>query len=337
MKKNRPIHSPSVNQEELYAQVQKPRGQTQQTPQTGDSIYENVGFSGRAPHNAQRPDDVVYADVGFGGRAPHNAQRLDDVVYADVGFGGRTPHNAQRLDDVVYADVGFGGRAPHNAQRLDDVVYADVGFGGRAPHNAQRPDDVVYADVNRGGHRRQHPEAGETEYATVSPHQRGAHSLSSEEITKRTERNERVKAFREEVQYWCKNTYGDPNLLNGKMDDILRNPENGTRLAQDIAENPKSVHKLAGRSVFGIKSNDRKHAEESVHPLSEAVKGYTDSVKNTKERLQHNLGAEERRHAYGRHDEYSRQYQRERHQHTRQQETQQHRHERQGQGMAFAM
>uniref|UniRef100_UPI0035D11B53 BID domain-containing T4SS effector n=1 Tax=Bartonella sp. MU70NMGDW TaxID=3243561 RepID=UPI0035D11B53 len=191
---------------------------------------------------------------------------------------------------------------------------------------------------SKGRHHHQRREDPETDYTKVAPQQRGrpSSSLTAEQITVILLKNPHVQAYGEEVMHWGKVVYGNDTLFQQHLQGILTDPSKGKDLSNQLAENPESIHKLAGRSALGLKSQTRKAAEEGFKPLVDAIDGYTKAVKEAKERLLQTPQAEQRRL-----QENSQQAERShhRHHHTRGQEhsSPEHSRQRQRHGMAYAM
>ncbi|WP_406604130.1 BID domain-containing T4SS effector [Bartonella gliris] len=289
MKKHQSPPSPQTSPEALYAQVNKPSRGPRQQHQT-EPVYADVHVAGRGRH-PHRPEEVVYADVHVAGRGRH-PHRPEEVVYADVHLGGRGRH-PHRPEEVVYADVHLGGRGRH-PHRPEEVVYADVHLGGRGRH-PHRPEEVVYADVHVAGRGQRPHRPEETDYARVAPQQRTKAPLSNEEIANRALKDPLVKAYHGEVQHWSKIVFGNANVLQQKMQDILKDPTVGEQVSWDLAANPKSFHKLAGRNICGFKTGARRQAEEGLQHLCNALDGYTDAVKQTRERILHTPSSAQKR------------------------------------------
>ncbi|WP_375653243.1 MULTISPECIES: BID domain-containing T4SS effector [unclassified Bartonella] len=245
-------------------------------------------------------------------------------------------------EEVLYASVSTSSplsRDRHHAQRSEDpeTDYTTVA-------SPRHETDVLYASVSsvtpssRGKHQR--TEDPETDYTTVAPHQRGrsSSSLTTEQISVMLLKNPHVQAHAEEIMHWGKIVYGNDKLFQEHLQGILTDPSKGKELSDRLAENPESMHKLAGHSALGIKSQARKAAEDGFKPLIDAIDGYTKAVQDATTRLSQTPMAEQRRR-----QENSQQVERHhhhRHHHARGQEqnSPEHSPQRQGErGMAYAM
>ncbi|WP_375621523.1 BID domain-containing T4SS effector [Bartonella sp. AA97HXZ] len=96
------------------------------------------------------------------------------------------------------------------------------------------------------------------------------------------ERELLLVAYQEEIRFLCKKVYGDRLILEEKIAEIKENPDMGEQLLWDVTEQPKSISKLAGRKVLGIKNHARKQAEEALPTLCAAINGYVYTSKYTK-------------------------------------------------------
>ncbi|CAK02019.1 BID domain-containing T4SS effector [Bartonella tribocorum] len=128
------------------------------------------------------------------------------------------------------------------------------------------------------------PQEPETTRATVAS-QRATRILSEEEITLLLQHNSLVRTYQEEIQHLSANAYGNPNILQEKMQEIQRNPAAGEELSWRMAAYPESLAKLSGTSMFGFKNRARRQAEENFSALCVTLDGYTEAVKQARESL----------------------------------------------------
>uniref|UniRef100_UPI0035CFABFC BID domain-containing T4SS effector n=1 Tax=Bartonella sp. MU70NMGDW TaxID=3243561 RepID=UPI0035CFABFC len=153
-------------------------------------------------------------------------------------------------------------------------------------------EETVHASTNattpltRGGSnkRQQQPE---TTHTTVTPQvtQRAAKILSEEEIIQLLPHHSLVRTYQEEIQRLSANAYGNPDILQEKMQEIQRNPAAGEELSWRMAAYPESIAKLSGTSMLGIKNQTRRQAEESYSALTVTIDCYTEAVKQARESL----------------------------------------------------
>ncbi|WP_208439615.1 BID domain-containing T4SS effector [Bartonella grahamii] len=264
-----------------------------------------------------------------------------EALYAKVNKPNRgNQRTPTSEEDVLYASVSSispsRGRHHHQKQQESETDYTEV-----AP--PKREAEVTYASVSsaaasRGRHHHQRQQESETDYTEVAPQQRGraSSSLTSEQITVILLKNPHVQAYGEEVMHWGKIVYGNDTLFQQHLQGILTDPSKGKDLSNQLAENPESIHKLAGRSALGLKSQTRKAAEDGFKPLVDAIDGYTKAVKEAKERLLQTPQAEQRRHQEDSH-QAERAHHRHHHARGQNQESPEHSPQRQRHGMAYSM
>lgn len=232
-----------------------------------------------------------------------------------------------------------------------EALYATVNKQNRGNQRTQNPEEeVLYATVNtvdplsRGGRHAQRREDPETDYTMVAPQQRGkpSASLTAEQKSATLLKDPQVQAYAQEVVHWGQIVYGKDTLFQQQLQDILKDPSRGKELSDQLAENPESMHKLAGRQALGIKNQARREAEEGFRPLVDAIDGYTKAVENATEKLSRTPLAEQRRH-HEHAPQTDRAHHHRHHRHERgqdqnspEQSQHQRRHE-QGKGMAYAM
>ncbi|WP_375648792.1 BID domain-containing T4SS effector [Bartonella sp. MU70NMGDW] len=95
-------------------------------------------------------------------------------------------------------------------------------------------------------------------------------------------------AYQEEIRFFCEKVYGNKLILEERIEAIKENPDMGEQLLWDITERPKSISKLAGRKVLGIKNHARRKAEENLPTLRTAINDYVYTSKYTKsEKISH--------------------------------------------------
>ncbi|WP_375696201.1 BID domain-containing T4SS effector, partial [Bartonella sp. AC67GZZY] len=131
----------------------------------------------------------------------------------------------------------------------------------------------------------------------VAPHQRGkpSPSLTTDQKSVMLLKNRQVQARAEEVIHWSKIVYGNDTIFQKHLQSILTDPNKGKELSDQLAEDPESIHKLAGRTALGLKSQTRKEAEEGFKSLVDAIDDYTKAVERATERLSQTPLAEQRR------------------------------------------
>ncbi|EJF82371.1 hypothetical protein MCU_01523 [Bartonella elizabethae Re6043vi] len=264
-----------------------------------------------------------------------------EALYAQVNKQNRgNQRRPNPEEEVLYASVNTidplsRGRHHNQKHQESETDYTTV-----AP--SKREEEVVYASVStaaplsRGGHHHQRREGPETDYTEVSPQQRGRPSPTADQITVQLLKNQHVQAYAEEVVHWSSIVYGQNNLFQQHLQDILKNPLKGKELSDRLAENPESMGKLAGRHALGMKSQARKAAEDGFTPLVNAIDGYTKAVTEAKDRILQTPHAEQRRQ-----QEHSQKSESHHHHHRhargQEQNSPEHSPHRQRHGMAYAM
>ncbi|WP_208441703.1 BID domain-containing T4SS effector [Bartonella raoultii] len=112
--------------------------------------------------------------------------------------------------------------------------------------------------------------------------------LTHEELFAKVTEDSFVQAQKREVQRLSKTVYGNEKILNAKMELITADPSLGQGFAEQISQDPKSISKLAGVKMYGLKSSDRRHAESHISQLSEALQNYATATQQTREEVLEN-------------------------------------------------
>ncbi|WP_455465793.1 BID domain-containing T4SS effector [Bartonella sp. B39] len=108
-------------------------------------------------------------------------------------------------------------------------------------------------------------------------------SLSNDAITGLVQSDSNVRRYEARIVHWSKIVYGKPNVFDKKMEDMLQDNTLEKQLLWDLARNPTSLHRFAGRSTLGFKNDARRCAENSLPHLYDAVKNYAQAIKEAKE------------------------------------------------------
>ncbi|WP_375613578.1 BID domain-containing T4SS effector [Bartonella sp. AP153HLJHH] len=176
---------------------------------------------------------------------------------------------------------------PSKSKRLSSIPEEDE------ERQSLLSEETVYASTNRtasltrgGSTKRQRKP--ETTHATIPSQaalQRATRVLSEEEIILLLPHHSLVRTYQEEIQHLSASAYGNPNILQEKMQEIQRNPAAGEELSWRMAAHPESLAKLSGTSMLGFKNRVRRQAEESYSALSVTVDCYTEAVKQARESL----------------------------------------------------
>lgn len=109
--------------------------------------------------------------------------------------------------------------------------------------------------------------------------------LSTTELSEKIANNPCVEACRRNVERLSRCIYGNQLIFGTTMDMMNADPNSGTQIADQIVQNPTSIAKLSGRKMLGIKSPDRRQAEEKAPQLGEALKSYATMVQQTRDEI----------------------------------------------------
>ncbi|PIT69019.1 BID domain-containing T4SS effector [Bartonella tribocorum] len=155
-------------------------------------------------------------------------------------------------------------------------------------------------DISQERHteQRQHQQAQQKE--TISQHihnplksEKKIKPLSNQEITRRVQQDPSVQYSQREVQYWCQIVYGNPFILQYRMEEMQKIPEMGEELVFQIERDSTSFAPLAGKKNLGIKNGARKAAEENLSTLCTAIKDYAETIKQLREAIVQNHQTEQ--------------------------------------------
>ncbi|WP_273755179.1 BID domain-containing T4SS effector [Bartonella sp. MM73XJBT.G] len=133
----------------------------------------------------------------------------------------------------------------------------------------------------------QKPQETETTRTAAAPQaaQGATTRLSEEQISLLLPHHSLVRTYQEEIQRLSARAYGNPNILQEKMQEIQKNPQAGEELSWRMAAHPESIAKLSGTSILGFKNRERRQAEESFSSLCINVDCYTEAVRQAREGL----------------------------------------------------
>ncbi|WP_375660107.1 BID domain-containing T4SS effector [Bartonella sp. CL74QHWL] len=175
---------------------------------------------------------------------------------------------------------------PSKSKRLSSIPEEDE------ERQSLLNEETVYTSTNptaslTRGSSTKRPQKTETTHATIPSQvsQRTTRVLSEEEIIQLLPHHSLVRTYQEEIQRLSASAYGNPNILQEKMQEIQRNPAAGEELSWRMAAYPESIAKLLGTSMLGFKNRVRRQAEESYSTLSITIDCYTEAVKQARENL----------------------------------------------------
>ncbi|BBL53778.1 hypothetical protein MF1_10360 [Bartonella quintana] len=119
--------------------------------------------------------------------------------------------------------------------------------------------------------------------------------LTNEILAERLVNHCGVESYRHEVEWLSKIVYGNTQALSQMIETINIDPSLGEQFADHIIQNPKSVGKLAGKKILGLRSPARKRAEETVSQLGDTLKSYADMTHKTMTDIIEQYSREQRR------------------------------------------
>ncbi|WP_208436899.1 BID domain-containing T4SS effector, partial [Bartonella tribocorum] len=131
---------------------------------------------------------------------------------------------------------------------------------------------------------RQHQQAQQEK--TIQP-------LSNHEIARKVQQDPSVKQSKREIQFLSKIVYGNPFILQPRLEDMHKIPEIGKELAYQIGNYSNSSGSLTGKEIFGIKTAARKEAEEHLPALCTAIRDYADTVQQLRDTIVQNYQTEQ--------------------------------------------
>lgn len=100
--------------------------------------------------------------------------------------------------------------------------------------------------------------------------------FANEALAEKLVNNSGIESYRSEIARLSKTIYGNIHALDETIETINIDPSLSTQFSERIAQNPKSVCKLAGRKMLGIRTPARRRAEEAVPQLVETLQSYAD-------------------------------------------------------------
>ncbi|WP_142416997.1 BID domain-containing T4SS effector [Bartonella massiliensis] len=299
MKKSYPQPTPQTPETQspdpLYAQVNKPnRRRGPHIPSPEEIQSRNARNPERSPYDtphSQQPLETVYAPQNpplgtiYAPQYPLGATRA-----AAVGRGSRTPSPETLVDPYAVVNLTTGEiesetrknplydspsgstqdvRAP---QSQGEHLYAEIDPTTEERRHPHQPIETVYATLGMGAEGGQEPQQRENPlYEGVGRATTPPPRTQKDVVTTKLLQDTGFQYGVREVQVWCETVYGNQHALNEQLAKILENPKGAEKVLWDLAEQPEGPGKLAGRQVFGVKSPDRKAAEEGFSPLCSAL------------------------------------------------------------------
>ncbi|WP_208436297.1 BID domain-containing T4SS effector [Bartonella phoceensis] len=109
--------------------------------------------------------------------------------------------------------------------------------------------------------------------------------LSEVSLAHKVWRDPQIMECAQSIVRLSKAVYGNGNVFQKEMRDILKNPARGDEISWRFAVKPESFHKLAGINACGLKNRTRTNAEQSITPLCSALEQYTQMVVHKRDQL----------------------------------------------------
>ncbi|WP_336294538.1 BID domain-containing T4SS effector [Bartonella sp. CB169] len=103
--------------------------------------------------------------------------------------------------------------------------------------------------------------------------------LTKNEIAEKLSEDACVHTCYKQVQKLSKIVYGNPKALNKKMIEVIKNPNYGQQLVQEIERSPSSIANLAGFDFFYFKNQARANSENHISMLCSAVANYESAIR----------------------------------------------------------
>ncbi|WP_330167934.1 BID domain-containing T4SS effector [Bartonella grahamii] len=255
--------------------------QTKPTPPKPPRVKENLQYSTKTQESSSTH---IKAAPQRAPRAKGREQNKQTVQAEESRYATPAPQTPPRTRDRVQNDAKIQNPEEHYPSvRPKTPSHMKV----RQQSSSSSQDSEVYAvpRSRKSHHRGNRKQSDVILPQTASP--KTASEQSKPSHAQKTsintmERELLLLAYQEEIRFLCKKVYGNRLILEERIEAIKENPDMGEQLLWDVTEQPKSIPKLAGKKVLGIKSHARKQAEENLPNLYEAINGYMYTSKYTK-------------------------------------------------------
>ncbi|KEC54401.1 hypothetical protein O99_01282 [Bartonella rochalimae ATCC BAA-1498] len=119
--------------------------------------------------------------------------------------------------------------------------------------------------------------------------------LTSEKILQKIENHIKLQNNRKEIENLSQIVYGNSKALDPSIDVINKGREVSKKIPEQILKYPRTIAKLAGFKILGIRSPKRRTAERNLAPLSQKIKNYMSAVEVTKNIIIRNYDREQKR------------------------------------------
>lgn len=109
--------------------------------------------------------------------------------------------------------------------------------------------------------------------------------LTKNETAKLIAEDACVHLCRKQIEHLSKIVYGSVKTLNKQMVEIIKNPEFGQRLANQIERTPYSLSSLAGISLCGLQNQTRANAKNHIDLLCNAIVNFAHAATLAKKEI----------------------------------------------------
>ncbi|EJF78540.1 hypothetical protein MCQ_01260 [Candidatus Bartonella washoeensis Sb944nv] len=230
-------------------------------------------------------EENIYEEIDVGGNGGLNVQSRANPLYQGVGSVGNSQESPEPPPETIYApqnppeNAYMAPRGGPNPRRLVDPYLVtdlrDLEGHQEGYYTFKNP---LYQGVGTGGNGAQSPQGSIENSSAQGPAPNRATPLTKEQLTQKLQENSSVQQSAEDVYRWSKIVFGKASVMEQQLSSMLENPEEGRQIAQRFADNPEGSGNFAGRKVLGVKSPQRKQAEEGVKSLCQALKSHSETV-----------------------------------------------------------
>ncbi|ATO57482.1 BID domain-containing T4SS effector [Bartonella sp. 1-1C] len=119
--------------------------------------------------------------------------------------------------------------------------------------------------------------------------------LTLEKILRTIENHTELQNNRKEIENLSQIVYGNSKVLNPSIDVINKGREVSKKIPEQILKYPRTIAKLAGFKIFGIRTPRRRIAERNLVPLSQEIKNYISAVQANRNVIIRNYDVEQKR------------------------------------------
>lgn len=109
--------------------------------------------------------------------------------------------------------------------------------------------------------------------------------LTPDQVAKNLQENPDIISGQRKIQHLSQIVYNNPNILQEKVAEILKNPLKGNKVLAALVKNPESFGPFSGFKLFGVRSSTRKCAEENFWTLYDAVEAFIRIAQKAREEI----------------------------------------------------